>query len=1022
MRKWCFLFFLVLLLTSALGFAIGESEEEDPFLNQIVDSIPGQWEAGKNLVIDFSGIPYEGQYLVRLSKYDSNSYFDTFVRDYYVYGYYGEKTVTIDGYLLLEENYKLEVTALIPYIKRTKELRVTGNLSSGPAVSVSDSGLIHMPIQFSQSMRNIDQLLVLYYTLNDGEPEVDYYWLEGVSYFKDDTHQWNQAFDSIGKWGVRATARINDQWTSWSDLSVFSVGSLGRIDTPAFTVSDVLADEPISVQLTPVDNASHYVFSLIRKGEEWDSWLDQWTFSADDEISIVYNNEWDTLAPGAYSLSCIATGEGYENSYTYSQNFNVTGELVKPQFTLAKDTFLTGEFVQILLNETVESSLVELGWYVEAFDDIVYNYDQYFDSTKNIYFNPYGGIGDFYIRLKVKKNGLWSIWSDGLPLSIAHLGSIATPSDLTIADEPALSASGDITVDVNSIADGITVHIGTVEHAERYQLTLKNDLGSELDRNVSTHGGDFMFDTAFLEPGNYFIRVIVSALGYDSYEEEIPFEVKGAQQDPPTVVADTTSVKYGEKVTFDVYASGATKIRMYYGIPQAQALCQTFDAVNGRSVITIDPRDWEDRYSFSAYINGLWTARSETIMIDFIDNSADYELGVPNYTISPQEITTTSGMRIDLGAVSNALHGKLFIDSYETRDGFIREITDLSSPQAITIPANVFNKPGKYSIGIAVYADPQGYVFQEQYQDINVTGESISVELPSVSMPDERTAIFNQPITFTAQSDGIISDIQAIFMNSNHRVISRRPLVVDAGQSITAKFAITNMDSIGRDVNVQFRFKVDGIWSDFSDTYTFHLIDQLGTVTRPVPHLSAASVSQGQPVTVTFDTVDHVAEYSVSIAQHEREWTKFAAEEGVGYVLDTSALTPGKYFVRIDVVPEDGYTNTSAPVYAILQIKPASSGTLATLSLPKSLSAIETQAFYGTIAEKVVIPSGCQTIGSQAFAFAPNLTVAVIPTSVTNIAEDAFAGCGSLTIQTSSTDTAAYAFASAHGIPVTVEP
>ena len=61
--------------------------------------------------------------------------------------------------------------------------------------------------------------------------------------------------------------------------------------------------------------------------------------------------------------------------------------------------------------------------------------------------------------------------------------------------------------------------------------------------------------------------------------------------------------------------------------------------------------------------------------------------------------------------------------------------------------------------------------------------------------------------------------------------------------------------------------------------------------------------------------------------------------------------------------------------------------------LPADLNTIEAEAFAGAAFEAVVIPEGCKTIGSRAFADCPNLVYVRIPAGVTNIAADAFEGC-----------------------------
>ena len=66
------------------------------------------------------------------------------------------------------------------------------------------------------------------------------------------------------------------------------------------------------------------------------------------------------------------------------------------------------------------------------------------------------------------------------------------------------------------------------------------------------------------------------------------------------------------------------------------------------------------------------------------------------------------------------------------------------------------------------------------------------------------------------------------------------------------------------------------------------------------------------------------------------------------------------------------------------------------ITLPSDIQCIDPEAFEGIAARIVVIPNGCESIGSRAFAGCPNLRLVFIPASVDNeedIAADAFVGC-----------------------------
>ena len=85
-----------------------------------------------------------------------------------------------------------------------------------------------------------------------------------------------------------------------------------------------------------------------------------------------------------------------------------------------------------------------------------------------------------------------------------------------------------------------------------------------------------------------------------------------------------------------------------------------------------------------------------------------------------------------------------------------------------------------------------------------------------------------------------------------------------------------------------------------------------------------------------------------------------------------------------------------------------------TLALPTALKTINAKAFEKTAADYVLIPVGTITIGSRAFADAPNLRFITVPDSVTDIAPDAFEGCSLVTFFCSDTSAAAE-YAEEHG-------
>lgn len=85
------------------------------------------------------------------------------------------------------------------------------------------------------------------------------------------------------------------------------------------------------------------------------------------------------------------------------------------------------------------------------------------------------------------------------------------------------------------------------------------------------------------------------------------------------------------------------------------------------------------------------------------------------------------------------------------------------------------------------------------------------------------------------------------------------------------------------------------------------------------------------------------------------------------------------------------------------------------LYLPAGVKCVDASAFEGTAAACVVVPDGCKTIASEAFAGCSQLKWVEIPASVTSIADNAFGSLQGFTI-IAPQGSAAASFASQHGL------
>ncbi|MBQ6326532.1 MAG: leucine-rich repeat protein [Clostridia bacterium] len=198
------------------------------------------------------------------------------------------------------------------------------------------------------------------------------------------------------------------------------------------------------------------------------------------------------------------------------------------------------------------------------------------------------------------------------------------------------------------------------------------------------------------------------------------------------------------------------------------------------------------------------------------------------------------------------------------------------------------------------------------------------------------------------------------------------------GAAITVDVTVTLGDatlSPGSDYQVTFSDNVNAGTAHISVTGLGNYEGTLeGTLTILPADLSAAVVTGGPAlytgaaiavdVTVTLGdaTLSPGSDYQVTFSDNVNAGTAHISVTGLG-----------------------NYTGSAGGAFAIIDPQE-----LTTLNLPANLRLIEQEAFAGVSAQRIVVPEGCETIGTRAFAGCDRLTLVELPASVTSIADDAF--------------------------------
>lgn len=134
------------------------------------------------------------------------------------------------------------------------------------------------------------------------------------------------------------------------------------------------------------------------------------------------------------------------------------------------------------------------------------------------------------------------------------------------------------------------------------------------------------------------------------------------------------------------------------------------------------------------------------------------------------------------------------------------------------------------------------------------------------------------------------------------------------------------------------------------------------------------------------------------------EWTVSDASVAA---CEDSHLAAGKVGAAVLTVQEAGGAKDSCAILVHSNVQ---------MVIPAGVVEIGEEAFLNTVAAEYVLPDGIVTIGKKAFAGGSSLALINLPSSLQNIAADAFAGCDALTIVCAE-NSAAHTFAQTQNIP-----
>ena len=333
-------------------------------------------------------------------------------------------------------------------------------------------------------------------------------------------------------------------------------------------------------------------------------------------------------------------------------------------------------------------------------------------------------------------------------------------------------------------------------------------------------------------------------------------------------------------------------------------------------------------------------------------------------------------------------HGYTFY--YET------DITPENGEARITFTPDDLEGSGLYFFYAAACDNGKWSTWTES-ADMEYTETLISLpEAQIIEYPKE--ACFDEPLTFIWEE---LEEADYYIASIDGNGVIRQEMRVEAGTT-TATF-IPRQDTTQNYHSLDIYVAVEAFAENRLSSYeSQHIVFLLPW--KPVITAEKNTASPGEVLQFTVQGEGN--QMKARITGRNEGYLSFVNENGQSTIaLDFPAA--GTYTVQVamstlrSTLDYPAWSQWSDPV-TITVSEDAEIPDSVTLTLPGDTIRIESEAFAGAAARRVVINSGCTFIGDRAFANCRNLKQVVIPASVTSISESAFDGCGTLTIITPS--------------------
>ena len=580
---------------SAWSIANTVTIRQKPTLAETVIDVAQTTTAGKDLSFQFSPVEDATSYSASFaSVYGGDTLYrfdsDTALPD---------TELTIPGYLINSGMYVISVTAAAnDYSSTTSSIYVkaTGKRPTYPEVTVEEPLRVKSTVTFAINTEEAEELQVKY------QYKAEYNWWpeqrENIPVTGSLTN-WSLSIDQYKQEAnltISFATKKDGVWSSWR-TRIFTIAGQPPLNPAMIHVDDLIeAGRDFTITVDAVENATHYEYRFYRPDGS-----SNWNNKYEPIGEITYNAS--NMDPGEYRFKVWAYSDDYATSES-EKAFTIAGDRPDaPNVSVDNpDVKVYERFKFTIDTENVEALVYRVG------TGSAYNINVLEDTTEWTAYQY--NAGNYEYRFAVKRNGVWSAWSDPKEIRVTNYDPIDAP-DITILST--LESGRNFEVKISEVEDATSYYI-------RFE---KTDGTLSFSRTLYPENGDTVtFPGYRITAGTYTVKAYAQNSHVNSTTTQKTIAIVNSERPgaPDVTPPSETTVSSYTYVNFTIDTTGMEKVAVrYYNSGNTDDVNYIEKVVENDSTAT----DWRfyyygssTKYSFAVMKEGLWSEWSSFITIN----------------------------------------------------------------------------------------------------------------------------------------------------------------------------------------------------------------------------------------------------------------------------------------------------------------------------------------------------------------------------------------------------------------------